>query len=416
MYSLLERLDRANAELDYPACGQEYPEKIEARMPMNTASSYQMCTRTVMDTTDPEIWFDNSGVSSHALRYDREIAPVVDAANAGRRSGELARIVAEIQESGKGKPYDCVVGVSGGVDSSYLIYQAIKLGLRPLAVHFDSGWNSELADENVTSLIRTLGLDLYTDTVDSREMMDLQLSFFKASVPNCDIPTDHAFPAVAFEQASKYKIKYILSGHNFASESILPKAWGYNAADARHVKGIQRRFGTMSLKNYPTMGLFKRHGWYETIMGIKSVRLLNYMPYHYDDAKQTITEELGWQDYGGKHYESIFTRYFQGHYLPHKFGFDKRKAHYSSLILSGQMTRDEALTQLALPPYDESLRAQDHAFIAGKLGISVSEFESILSRPPMDHLSYPNEKWLWDLALKATRGRRKAAVQAPTST
>jgi len=371
---------------------------------------YQMCTRTVMDTTDPNIWFDEHGVSSHALRYDRDFGPVIDAARSGRREAELASLVERIKESGTGKPYDCIIGVSGGVDSTYLVMQAVKLGLRPLAVHFDSGWNSELAVGNVENIIRRLNLDLYTDVVDWREMRDLQLSFFKASVPNCDIPTDHAFPSVAYREATKYGIKYILSGHNLASESILPQAWGYNAADARHLKAIQRRFGSVKLKNYPTLGFIKQYGWYETIRHTKRVNLLDYMPYRYDDAKRVITEELGWRDYGGKHYESVFTRYFQGYYLPHKFGFDKRKAHYSSLILSDQMTREEALEKLEQPPYDESLREQDHAYIAKKLGVSVAELEEIFERPPVEHLAYPNEKWIWDLALKLT-GRR----QQPTS-
>ncbi len=364
---------------------------------------YQMCTRTVMDTTDPDIWFDEHGVSSHALRYDREFGPVIEAARSGGRSDELSALVERIKKSGEGKPYDCIVGVSGGVDSTYLALQAVKLGLRPLAVHFDSGWNSELAVGNVENIVRRLNLDLYTDVVDWREMRDLQLSFFKASVPNCDIPTDHAFPSVAYRQAEKYGIKFILSGHNLASESILPQAWGYNAADARHVKAIQRRFGTVKLKSYPTLGLLKQYGWYETVKGVKRINLLDYLPYRYDAAKQAITDELEWRDYGGKHYESVFTRYFQGYYLPHKFGFDKRKAHYSSLILSGQMTRDEALEKLEQPPYDESLRDQDHAFIAKKLGVPVAELEEIFERPPVDHLSYPNEKWMWDLAMRLTR-------------
>lgn len=368
---------------------------------------YQMCTVTVMDTTDPDIWFDEDGVSSHVHAFRETMEPIVQAANSGQRLGELEAMFDRIKESGKGKPYDCVVGVSGGVDSSYLILQAVKHGLRPLAVHFDSGWNSELAVDNINNIIKRLDLDLYTDVVDWREMRDLQLSFFKASVPNCDIPTDHAFPSVAYQQATKYGIKYILSGSNLSAESILPQSWGYSSSDASHVKGIQKRFGSVPLKTYPTLGLFKRYGWYETVKGIETVKPLDYMPYFYDDAKQTITEELGWRDYGGKHYESIFTRYFQGYYLPHKFGFDKRKAHYSSLILSGQMTRDEAIEKLKQPTYDESLREQDHAYIAKKLGVSVTELEEIFARPPVDHLEYPNDKWLWDLALKSARTVRK---------
>lgn len=375
---------------------------------MSTESRpYQMCTVTVMDTTDPDIWFDENGVSSHVLNFRETMQPIVEAANSGQRLDELERMFDRIKESGKGKPYDCIVGVSGGVDSTYLILQAVKHGLRPLAVHFDSGWNSELAVDNINNIITKLNLDLYTDVVDWREMRDLQLSFFKASVPNCDIPTDHAFPSVAYEQATKYGIKYILSGSNLSAESILPQSWGYSSSDASHVKGIQKKFGTVPLKTYPTLGLFKRYGWYETVKGIKTVKPLDYMPYFYDEAKQAITEELGWRDYGGKHYESVFTRYFQGYYLPHKFGFDKRKAHYSSLIMSGQMTRDEAIEKLKQPTYDESLREQDHAFIAKKLGVSVEELEAIFERPPVPHLDYPNDKWLWDFALSAARGVRK---------
>ncbi|MDI2099410.1 N-acetyl sugar amidotransferase [Ruicaihuangia caeni] len=370
---------------------------------MTAAREYRMCTRTVMDTTDPDITFDSEGVSSHALRYDREFAAIVDAATKGERLGELQKIVAEIKKAGEGKPYDCIVGVSGGVDSTYLILQAVKLGLRPLAVHFDSGWNSELAVGNIKNIVDRLGLDLYTDVVDWREMRDLQLSFFKASVPNCDIPTDHAFSRVAFQQAEKYGIKYILGGSNLASESVLPQAWGYNASDARHLKAIQRKFGSVKLKTYPTLGLFKRHIWYEAIRGIKTVKMLNYLPYNYVEAKAQITEELGWRDYGGKHYESVFTRYFQGYYLPMKFGFDKRLAHYSSLILSGQMTREEALELLKQPNYPEALRKQDHEFIAKKLGVSTSELEEIYARPIADHMSYPNSKWAWDQTLKLAR-------------
>lgn len=364
---------------------------------------YQMCVRTVMDTTDPDIWFDENGVSSHALMYDATMASTVDAAQRGERLGALDALVAKIKKSGKGKPYDCILGVSGGVDSTYLALQAVKLGLRPLAVHFDSGWNSELAVSNIQNVVDKLGLDLFTDVVDWREMRDLQLSFFKASVPNCDIPTDHAFSSVAYQQAAKYRIKYILSGHNLASESILPQSWGYSASDAYHVKAIQRKFGKVKLKTYPTLGLFQRYLWYQTIRGIKSAKPLDYMPYVYTDAKAVIAKELEWRDYGGKHYESVFTRYFQGYYLPTKFGFDKRKAHLSSLILSHQTTRPEALAQLEKPTYDPKLRDEDHAYIAKKLGITTTQLEEIYARPPVAHLDYPNAKWLWDLALQVSR-------------
>lgn len=363
--------------------------KVESPM-SNEVRPYQRCARTIMDTTDPDIWFDEHGVSSHALRFDAEYAPELHKAQAGERLGELDALVAEIKKSGEGKPYDCIIGISGGVDSSYVALQAVKLGLRPLAVHFDSGWNSELAADNIHNLVTRLGLDLYTHVVDWREMKDLQLSFFKSSLANADTPTDHAFTWVAYTQAMKYGIKYILSGANYASESVLPTAWGYDASDAKHLKAVHKRFGTVKLKTYPLMGLVKRDYWYPYFHRIKTIPLLNYLPYFYKDAKRAIADELGWRDYGGKHYESVFTRYFQGYYLPHKFGYDKRLAHYSSLILSDQMTRDEALALMESTNYPEELRKQDHEFIAKKLGVSVRELEEICARPPVDYTAYPN--------------------------
>jgi N-acetyl sugar amidotransferase len=360
---------------------------------------YQMCTRTVMDTTDPEITFDENGVSNHALNYDRTMKRFVDAAMAGDRADELAAIVETIKAAGKGKQYDCVIGVSGGVDSTYLALQAVKLGLRPLAVHFDSGWNSELAVDNIHNIVSKLGLDLVTDVVDWREMRDLQLSFLKSGVTDWDIPMDHAFPAVAYREAARHGIRYILSGTNFATESIMPSAWGFNGADAVHLKAIHRRFGKVKLKTYPTMGIFKRYFWYGYIRPMTTVNLLNYMRYVKSEAKQAITDELGWRDYGGKHYESVFTRYYQGSYLPKRFGWDKRKGHLSSLIVSGQTTRDEALKELAQVDYPPELEKQDHEFIAKKLGLSVDELDTIVNRPPVSHLEYRNSQWAFDLLL-----------------
>jgi len=371
--------------------------------------AYQMCTRTVMDTTDPEITFDENGVSNHALNYDRTMKRFVDAAMAGERADELAALVETIKAAGKGKQYDCVIGVSGGVDSSYLALQAVKLGLRPLAVHFDSGWNSELAVDNIHNIVSKLGLDLVTDVVDWREMRDLQLSFLKSGVTDWDIPMDHAFPAVAYREAAKHGIRYILSGTNFATESIMPSAWGFNGADARHLKAIHRRFGKVKLKTYPTMGIFKRYLWYGYIRPMTTVNLLNYMRYVKSEAKQAITDELGWRDYGGKHYESVFTRYYQGSYLPKRFGWDKRKGHLSSLIVSGQTTREQALKELDQVDYPPELEKQDHEFIAKKLGLTIAELDAIVARPPVSHLEYPNSQRAFDflLALSDRLGIRR---------
>lgn len=381
---------------------------------------YQRCTRTIMDTTDPDIWFDKDGVSSHAIHFDEAFAPEVLPAQLGERLGELEELVETIKAAGRGKPYDCVIGVSGGVDSTYLTLQAVRLGLRPLIVHFDSGWNSELAVSNIHNLVTNLGLDLYTHVVDWREMKDLQLSYFKASLANCDVPTDHAFGYVAYKQARKYGIKYILSGGNAATESVLPESWGYNADDAKQLKAVQARFGSVKLRTYPAMGMLKRHIWYPLVLRIKTVRPLNYMPYIYTDAKRDIADSVGWRDYGGKHYESVFTRYFQGYYLPHKFGYDKRLAHYSSMVLSGLVTRDQALALMETTNYPDELRKQDHEFIAKKLGVSVTELEALIDLPPVDYTAYPNSEAFWKLVgrVGAPVGRliRRAAPSSGSKT
>jgi len=363
-------------------------------MPVTTEEvrSYQRCTVTVMDTTDPDIAFDETGASLYVDRFNKVYASRLAEVQAGGRTDELNKLVEQIKADGRGKPYDVVIGISGGIDSTYLALSAVRLGLRPLAVHFDSGWNSEAAVDNIHNLVTSLGLDLYTQVVDWREMRDLQLAYLKSGVANADTPTDHAFGYVSFHQAQKYGIKHILSGTNTVSESILPTAWGYSAADSKLLKAIHRRFGSVRLKTYPLMNSTIRTLWYPYVRGISTHALLNYLPYHYSQVKDEIAREVGWRDYGGKHYESVFTRWFQGYYLPQRFGFDKRLAHYSSLILSGEMTRDEALALLAEPNYPEALRKQDHEFIAKKLGISVSELDAIIAAPPKDYTDYPNSE------------------------
>ena len=353
---------------------------------------YQRCTVTLMDTSDPEITFDDQGVSSYVPLFNKVFAPELIAAQAGERAPELEALVAQIKADGEGKPYDCIVGISGGVDSTYVALQAVKLGLRPLCVHFDSGWNSELAVDNIHNLVTELKLDLYTQVVDWREMRDLQLAYLKSGIANADTPTDHAFGYVAFHQAQKYGIKHILSGANYVSESILPASWEYTSNDAKLLKAIHRRFGKVRLKTYPVMGTFTRTLWYPFARRIATHPLLNFLPYHYAETKAAIAREVGWRDYGGKHYESVFTRWFQGYYLPARFGFDKRIAHYSSLILAGEMQRDEALSLMETANYPEELRAQDHDFIAKKLGISTLELDEIVASPPKSYRDYPNSE------------------------
>jgi N-acetyl sugar amidotransferase len=360
-----------------------------------------------MDTTDPDIEFDDQGVCSHCQRYDLMVKEIVDCASRGEREQALDDIVARIKEGSRGKDYDCIMGLSGGVDSSYIAYTAKRLGLRPLAVHFDSGWNSELAVNNIESIVKRLDIDLYTHVVNWEEMRDLQLAFFKASVANCDIPTDHAFPAILLRQAAKHGIKYVLSGSNYATEFILPSAWGYLSGDLRHLKDIHNQFGKERLRDYPTIGFFEQYIWYPYVRGIKTVKPLNYLPYNKLDAKRVIMQELGWRDYGGKHYESVFTRFFQGYYLPTKFGYDKRLAHLSSLINAGQMARETALAELQQPTYDPALQAEDKGFVAKKLGVSVVELEKIFAQPNKDYTAYKSYTQLFDIGLRVKRAFTK---------
>jgi len=356
-----------------------------------------------MDTSDPEIQFDAGGVCNHCLRYDQLARDVVDRAERGERMGELRVIAERIKELGKKSEYDCIMGLSGGVDSSYVALTAKKLGLRPLAVHFDSGWNSELAVNNIENIVKTLDIDLHTHVVNWDEMRDLQLAFFKASVANCDIPTDHAFPAILYREAARLGIKTILSGSNYATEFILPSSWGYQSGDLRHLNDIHHRFGNVPLREYPRIGFFSQYIWFPYIRNIKTVKPLNYIPYNKFEAKKVISQELNWRDYGGKHYESIFTRFFQGYYLPKKFGYDKRRAHLSSLINSGQLSREDAIKELQHPTYAPDLQQQDKVFVAKKLGISVDELDRIFDLPNKEYSDYASYARLFEIGLKIKR-------------
>lgn len=342
----------------------------------------QICSRTVMDTSDPEITFDPSGVSNHWYEYQEltrtHLLPPEQA------SEELSRVVRRIRERGRGKAYDCVLGLSGGVDSSYLAHLAVELGLRPLLVHFDNGWNTELAVNNIERLVKGLNLDLFTFVMDWPEFRDLQRSYFKASVLDLDVPADHMIFGALYKLARRYGLKVILSGGNIVTEAILPRKWYYPKFDLSNLKGIHRRYGTLPLRHLPAMGLAQMIH-YSGFRGIVQVRLLDLIPYDKKGAKQLLENKYGWRDYGGKHFESIFTRFYQGYILPRKFRIDKRKAHLSNLICSGQMTRQEALEELARPTYDPQLQKEDKIYVAKKLGFTDDEFEQLLTLPNRSH-------------------------------
>lgn len=356
--------------------------------------AYQQCTRCVMDTTDEDITFNEDGVCNHCLRYDQMNPTQVTLGQKGQ--DELKKIIQQIKQERKNYEYDCILGLSGGVDSSYAAYLAKELGLRILAVHVDSGWNSELAIHNIENIVKKLDLDLYTYVCDWNEMRDLQLSFFKASVANCDIPQDHAFIAAIYKVAKEKNIPYTISGQNFSTESILPISWGHTNMDTIHIKAIQQQFGTQKLKKYPMVNFFGAYYYYPCIFGLTSVKVLDFMDYNKEQAKKFLKEHLDWRDYGGKHYESKFTKFFQAYYLPEKFGYDKRKAHLSSLIVSNQITKEQALQELEKPLYDPKELQADIEYIVKKLGITLEEWNTIMALPKKTYLDYPSNKWLYE--------------------
>jgi N-acetyl sugar amidotransferase len=348
---------------------------------------YKICTKTIMDTTDPDIQFNEYGVSNHWYRY-QEMAKKYLADN-NQLKRRLDILVNQIKLTGKKNQYDCIIGVSGGVDSTYVAYIVKELGLRPLAVHFDNGWNSELAVKNIEKILNTLNIDLYTYVVDWEEFKDIQMAFLKASTPDSEIPTDHAIIALLYQIAVKYKVKYILNGVNVKSESIMPIKWGYGYFDLTYIKDIHRKFGTKKLKTLPTISLLKL-AYYSKIKKIQFVPILNYVSYEKEEAMKLIEDKLGWVYYGGKHYESIYTRFFQSYILPIKFNIDKRRAHLSNLICSEQITRDEAIEEIKKVTYDLLLMEEDKEYVIKKFGICNEEFEDIMNLPTKTFLDYKN--------------------------
>jgi N-acetyl sugar amidotransferase len=349
-------------------------------------SPYRLCCRCVMDTSAPGIEFDAGGVCSYCRIHEEKVA-LTPAQRPGAQD-RLQEVVHTLKAQRRGD-YDSIVGLSGGVDSSYVAHQAVKLGLRPLAVHFDNGWNSELAVKNIEQMVTRLGLDLQTFVIDWEEFRDIQRSFFKANVVDIEMVTDHAIFAAMYRLARQHGIRYILSGTNAATESIMPPAWQHFKFDLRNLKAIHRRFGTRPIRRYPTLSVWGM-AWNHYVRGAKSVSLLNYLPYRKSDAIRTLQAELGWQYYGGKHYESAFTKFYQAHILPVKFGIDKRRIHFSDLVMNGEMTRDEALLELEKPLYDPVALEQDREYVCKKLGFTAEEFAQYMAAPPVSHYAYPS--------------------------
>jgi N-acetyl sugar amidotransferase len=342
-----------------------------------------------MDTTDPDIKFDENGVSNHYYEYHalakRLLLPPRE------RQEALEKIVQQIKNAGKNKEYDCLLGLSGGVDSSFMAYLAARLGLRPLAIHFDNGWNSEFAVKNIEGIVKKLNFDLETYVIDWEEFKDIQVAFLKASVPNVEVPTDHAIKASLFKIASRRGINYILSGSNVVTEGILPRSWGHQADDLKSLKAIHRRFGKIRLKSFPQLSIGK-YAYYTLLKRIKSIRILDYIDYNKTKAIQTLEAELGWKYYGGKHYESVFTQFFQAYYLPEKFNIDKRKAHLSTLICSGQTTRSEALEELNKELYPQAILHEHLTYVLKKLSLTEGDWKEIMDAPLHTHNDFPSNE------------------------
>jgi N-acetyl sugar amidotransferase len=364
---------------------------------------YKVCSNCVMDTTDSMIVFDEKGVCDHCNTFYDQTLPNWPRGDKGAL--ELDTLVATIKKDGEGKDFDCIIGMSGGIDSSYLIYLAKeKMGLRPLVFHVDAGWNSQIAVNNIERLIDGLGLDLFTEVIDWPEMRDLQLAFFKSGVPHIDTPQDHAFFATMYKFAVQHNVKHILTGGNLSTECIRnPLEWMYFQSDSRQLLDIHKQFGTLPLKTFPVTSILWHKIWLPYFLNIKVVRPLDMVSYIKEDAKQLLMDRFGWQPYPQKHFESRFTRFYESYWLPKRFGYDVRRVQFSSLIVTGQMTRYEALEQLKKPSYNESTIDQETIFVANKLGISVEEMNKYMALSRKTYKDYKSQRYIYDLGSRVMR-------------
>lgn len=359
-----------------------------------------ICKKCVLGVEDdPNIVFDDHGVCNHCNTYDLVLKKhekfLIN------REQELNTILKEIKLNKKEK-YDCVIGLSGGTDSSYLAYLVKEWGLNPLAVHFDNGWNSELSVRNVENILNELNIDLYTYVVDWQEFRDLQRSYIAASVVDIEALTDHAISAILYKVANGYNIKFILSGASTYTEGFLPSSWVHNKSDVVNIIDIHEKFGKIKIKTFPLLRTIKRF-YYTKIKGIQCINALDYINYHKEEAQKVIEKKLKWENYGGKHNESLFTKFYQAYILPQKFNIDKRKSHLSTLICAGQMTRDDALEALKLPVYNPDELRIDKKFVLKKLGYTENEFDEIMKKPRVEHTSYKSIMHFYSFGVKVKR-------------
>lgn len=363
---------------------------------------YQICTYCVMDTSDIDIEFDDSGRCNHCRDFEAVMAQPRYSKEDGQE--KLDALITHIKSKGKGKKYDCLIGISGGVDSCYTAYLCHQWGLRPLLMHMDNGWNSDIAVKNVKKVVDKLGLDYESYVLDWREFREIQLGFLKSSLVDLEMPTDIAIAASQYKTAAKYKIPHLISGGNYSGEGILPLTWGYHVLkDEKLYRHIVRKYSNVKIKKVPIVGL-KGEIFYKFVRGIKTVYPLNLIEYNKDEAREFLKKEFDWQDYGGKHHESKITGFWQSYVMPVKYNMDYRRATYSSQIVSGQVTRAEAVSELQKTPYSDEKVELDKSFIAKKYGISKSDFDNYLSSPPKTYKDFPNDKkkieWFYSLYKK----------------
>jgi len=369
---------------------------------MKNKKNLKICVNCVMDESDSSIIFDHNGVCDHCYTFYKKTEPQwkKDISD----DSKINSLVKKIKDEGKNKDFDCIIGMSGGIDSSYLTYLASKLGLRPLVFHVDAGWNSQKAVNNIEKLVDKLKLDLYTEVIDWEEMKDLQLSFFKSGVPHIDTPQDHAFFATMYKFANKYKVKYILTGGNYSTECVRnPIEWMYYQSDSTQVKDIHNLFGQIPLKKFPLTNILWHKFYLPYLKGIKVYCPLNLIRYEKEEATQLLVDNFEFQRYPQKHFESRFTRFYESYWLPQKFGFDTRKVQYSSLILTGQMTRDEALELLKFPAFDPETIKEDFKYIANKLDISEDQLQIYFDKKNKSYRDYKNQMWIYLLGAKVLR-------------
>ncbi len=364
---------------------------------------YKICNTCVMDTSDSRITFNETGQCSNCQSFLDVIKPQWDLDV--QADSKFKELIIDIKRKGINAKYDCVIGLSGGLDSSYLLHAAVKkYGLRPLVFHVDGGWNTEAAVRNINLLVSGLNLELITDVINWKEMRDLQLAFFRSGVPHIDLPQDHAFVASLYKFALQNNVKYILNGSNYSTEGIRnPINWGWFGTDLKQIADIHSKFGGVKLNKYPLSGILNHKFYLRYIKGIKVVYPLNYLPYSKKKAEEELFNEYGWVPYPQKHFESRFTKFFEGHWLPTRFGFDTRKPQFSSLIVTGQMTREEALIKLSEPAYPIEEVEKDYSYIASKLRISVDELKQYHSMPLKSFKDYKNQEFLFTLGSRITR-------------